>query len=111
VSELSLWKITRLLRAVTSQHVCKCGQRLQITVIIPVVFSPSFYPQTLINQSSFIHSNNTNNKILNIIVVCLWHASSGVGAAWNTANISAGNTVAIFGLGAVGLAVSNKINK
>jgi alcohol dehydrogenase len=33
-------------------------------------------------------------------------ASSGVGAAWNTANISAGNTIAIFGLGAVGLAVS-----
>ena len=38
-------------------------------------------------------------------------ASSGVGAAWNTANISVGNTVAIFGLGTVGLAVSNKIHK
>jgi len=32
--------------------------------------------------------------------------STGVGAAWNTANISAGNTIAIFGLGAVGLAVA-----
>lgn len=31
---------------------------------------------------------------------------SGVGAAWNTANVSAGSTVAVFGLGAVGLAVS-----
>lgn len=31
--------------------------------------------------------------------------STGVGAAWNTANVSKGSTVAIFGLGAVGLAV------
>ncbi|KAJ1257321.1 hypothetical protein BS78_K096300 [Paspalum vaginatum] len=32
--------------------------------------------------------------------------STGVGAAWNTADVSAGSTVAVFGLGAVGLAVS-----
>jgi alcohol dehydrogenase len=32
--------------------------------------------------------------------------STGVGAAWNTANVSARSTVAVFGLGAVGLAVS-----
>ncbi|XP_022158407.1 alcohol dehydrogenase-like 4 [Momordica charantia] len=32
--------------------------------------------------------------------------SSGVGAAWNTANVEAGSTVVIFGLGAVGLAVA-----
>uniref|UniRef100_A0A804LPQ4 Alcohol dehydrogenase-like 3 n=1 Tax=Zea mays TaxID=4577 RepID=A0A804LPQ4_MAIZE len=32
--------------------------------------------------------------------------STGVGAVWNTANVSAGSTVAIFGLGAVGLAVA-----
>jgi Zn-dependent alcohol dehydrogenase len=31
--------------------------------------------------------------------------ASGVGAAWNTANVSKGSTVAVFGLGAVGLAV------
>lgn len=30
----------------------------------------------------------------------------GVGAAWNTADVKPGSTVAIFGLGAVGLAVS-----
>lgn len=30
----------------------------------------------------------------------------GVGAAWNTANVQAASTVAIFGLGSVGLAVS-----
>ncbi|ONM00853.1 Alcohol dehydrogenase-like 3 [Zea mays] len=32
--------------------------------------------------------------------------STGVGAAWNTANVSARSTVAVFGLGAVGLAVA-----
>lgn len=30
----------------------------------------------------------------------------GVGAAWNVADVQPGSTVAIFGLGAVGLAVS-----
>lgn len=30
----------------------------------------------------------------------------GLGAVWNTANVQAGATVAVFGLGAVGLAVS-----
>lgn len=29
----------------------------------------------------------------------------GVGAAWKTANVEAGSTVAIFGLGSIGLAV------
>ncbi|MED6168654.1 hypothetical protein PIB30_013639 [Stylosanthes scabra] len=32
--------------------------------------------------------------------------STGVGAAWNSANVNAGSTVAVFGLGAVGLAVA-----
>ncbi|KAK8445235.1 hypothetical protein SEVIR_9G289100v4 [Setaria viridis] len=32
--------------------------------------------------------------------------STGVGAAWNTANVSTGSTVAVLGLGAVGLAVA-----
>lgn len=32
--------------------------------------------------------------------------NEGVGAAWNVANIQPGSTVAIFGLGAVGLAVA-----
>nr|AFK43653.1 unknown [Lotus japonicus] len=32
--------------------------------------------------------------------------STGIGGAWNTANVQAGSSVAIFGLGAVGLAVA-----
>ncbi|CAI8612852.1 unnamed protein product [Vicia faba] len=30
----------------------------------------------------------------------------GIGAAWNTANVHAGSSIAVFGLGAVGLAVA-----
>ncbi len=39
--------------------------------------------------------------------VCLFGCgvSTGLGAAWNTANIEEGSTVAVFGLGAVGLAI------
>lgn len=33
----------------------------------------------------------------------------GLGAAWNTAKVQAGSSVAIFGLGSVGLAVSSKV--
>lgn len=43
-------------------------------------------------------------------VMWLWIAeiklNAGVGAAWNTANVHSGSSVAVFGLGAVGLAVS-----
>lgn len=46
-----------------------------------------------------------------ISVSYVFDLASGVGAAWNTANISKGSTVAIFGLGAIGLAVSeNRFN-
>lgn len=33
------------------------------------------------------------------------HVEAGVGAAWKVADVEEGSTVAIFGLGAVGLAV------
>lgn len=39
-------------------------------------------------------------------MVCFCFDVIGVGAVWITANVQAGQRVAIFGLGAVGLAVS-----
>ncbi|KAE9459683.1 hypothetical protein C3L33_08450, partial [Rhododendron williamsianum] len=33
-------------------------------------------------------------------------ANDGLGGAWNTANVKPGSTVAVFGLGAVGLAAA-----
>ena len=43
----------------------------------------------------------------------LWHLffycdNAGVGAAWKTANVEPGSTVAIFGLGSIGLAVKQQ---
>jgi alcohol dehydrogenase len=46
-----------------------------------------------------------------IITIIICFLTSGVGAAWNTANVSMGSTVAIFGLGAVGLAVSIMVDE
>ncbi|KAF5734377.1 alcohol dehydrogenase-like 4 [Tripterygium wilfordii] len=40
---------------------------------------------------------------MSLLSCCL---TSGVGAAWNTADVQAGSSVAIFGLGSVGLAVA-----
>lgn len=37
------------------------------------------------------------------MLVIMWKA--GIGAAWKVAGVEAGSTVAIFGLGAVGLSV------
>lgn len=48
-----------------------------------------------------------NKKIqLNVSFCCYQIKCVGVGGAWNTANVHSGSTVAIFGLGVVGLAVS-----
>ena len=47
-------------------------------------------------QSSFNHGHR-------------YHVLAGIGAVWNTADIEPGSTVAIFGLGTVGLAVSDLV--
>lgn len=41
------------------------------------------------------------------MVLLLLMDDAGLGAAWNTADVQTGETVAVFGLGAVGLAVSS----
>ncbi|KAK1382250.1 GroES-like zinc-binding dehydrogenase family protein [Heracleum sosnowskyi] len=41
-------------------------------------------------------------KSMTLLSCCL---STGLGAVWNTANVEAGSSIAVFGLGAVGLAV------
>ncbi|KAF6159594.1 hypothetical protein GIB67_034556 [Kingdonia uniflora] len=42
-------------------------------------------------------------KKMSLLSCCI---STGLGAVWNTANVQGGSTLAIFGLGAVGLAVA-----
>lgn len=47
-----------------------------------------------------------SNAPLNKMCLISCGVSTGIGAAWNTANVHAGSSVAIFGLGAVGFAVA-----
>ncbi|KAG6755562.1 hypothetical protein POTOM_041393 [Populus tomentosa] len=46
---------------------------------------------------------NAHLKKMSLLSCCV---STGVGAAWNAANVQAGSSVAIFGMGALGLAAS-----
>jgi Zn-dependent alcohol dehydrogenase len=52
---------------------------------------------------------NLTKEKLNIVLIwwlhCICNLLVGVGAAWKVADVEKGSTVAIFGLGAVGLAV------
>lgn len=52
-------------------------------------------------------------QVNNILVIqcCIKFTFVGVGAAWRTAGVEPGSTVAIFGLGSVGLAVWILLNK
>ncbi|WVZ16398.1 hypothetical protein V8G54_009380 [Vigna mungo] len=55
-----------------------------------------------------IHANGDweFNPFIKTLTLLSCGVSTGVGAAWNTANVHSGSTVAVFGLGAVGLAVA-----
>ncbi|BAT84118.1 hypothetical protein LR48_Vigan03g093900 [Vigna angularis] len=53
---------------------------------------------------SFRHSDHTLTTKNLTLLSC--GVSTGVGAAWNIANVHSGSSVAVFGLGAVGLAVA-----
>ncbi|KAF7825546.1 alcohol dehydrogenase-like 4 [Senna tora] len=47
-----------------------------------------------------------DTRILKRLTLLSCGVTTGVGAAWNVANVHSGSTVAIFGLGSVGLAVA-----
>ncbi|KHN13321.1 alcohol dehydrogenase-like 4 [Glycine soja] len=51
-------------------------------------------------------SNGDLNRNIKRLTLLSCGVSSGVGAAWNTADVHFGSTVAVFGLGVVGLAVA-----
>ncbi|KAL5180449.1 Alcohol dehydrogenase-like 3 [Glycine soja] len=50
-------------------------------------------------------SNGDLNRNIKRLTLLSCGVSSGVGAAWNTADVHFGSTVAVFGLGVVGLAI------
>jgi threonine dehydrogenase-like Zn-dependent dehydrogenase len=57
-----------------------------------------------------LHAEDTrffyfSSQLNNIHLIQYFDPFLGVGAAWKTANVEPGSTVAIFGLGCIGLAV------
>ncbi|CAJ1948776.1 unnamed protein product [Sphenostylis stenocarpa] len=70
----------------------------------------TFTEYTVINSACVvkIHPNGDRDlkPYIKTLTLLSCGISTGVGAAWNTANVHSGSTVAVFGLGAVGLAVA-----
>ncbi|KAF9686646.1 hypothetical protein SADUNF_Sadunf02G0011000 [Salix dunnii] len=64
----------------------------------------SFTEYTVLNTANIVKIDPSIPPSKACLLSC--GVSTGVGAAWKTANVEAGSTVAIFGLGSIGLAVA-----
>ena len=81
---------------------CSCGDQVRFTVL-----SQKNLAVFLIKKFYFLVSCAKISKDLPLEKACLFGCgvSTGLGAVWNTCQVEANSTVAVFGLGAVGLAV------
>ncbi|XP_030500329.2 alcohol dehydrogenase-like 4 [Cannabis sativa] len=66
----------------------------------------TFAEYSVLNSACLVKIDSKFSPHLKKMTLLSCGVSTGVGAAWNTANVQPGSTVAIFGLGAVGLAVA-----
>ncbi|GAU27457.1 hypothetical protein TSUD_161430 [Trifolium subterraneum] len=66
----------------------------------------TFTEYTVVDSGCVVKVNPQDNLSLKHLTMLSCGVSTGIGAAWNTANVHAGSSVAVFGLGAVGLAVA-----
>ncbi|KAI4308009.1 hypothetical protein L6164_031128 [Bauhinia variegata] len=66
----------------------------------------TFSEYTVLDSACVVKLPSATEVDLKKLTLLSCGVSTGVGAAWNTANVSSGSTVAVFGLGAVGLAVA-----
>jgi S-(hydroxymethyl)glutathione dehydrogenase/alcohol dehydrogenase len=70
--------------------------------------TPGFNPGTYkVKKTWFHHLLSQIQSLYRYTVACLFGCgvATGLGAVWNTCKVEAGSSVAVFGLGAVGLAV------
>ncbi|KAK2361075.1 alcohol dehydrogenase [Trifolium repens] len=65
----------------------------------------TFTEYTVVDSGCVVKVNPQDTLTLKNLTMLSCGVSTGIGAAWNTANVHAGSSVAVFGLGAVGLAV------
>lgn len=66
----------------------------------------STFSQFTVVDSACVVKIDSDDSHLKKMTLLSCGVSTGVGAAWNTANVQPGSKVAIFGLGSVGLAVA-----
>ncbi|CAJ1805465.1 unnamed protein product [Sphenostylis stenocarpa] len=67
----------------------------------------TFSEYTVVDSACVVNFHRSDHTLaLKNLTLLSCGVSTGVGAAWNTANVQSASTVAIFGLGAVGLAVA-----
>ncbi|KAL2957974.1 hypothetical protein AAZX31_18G181100 [Glycine max] len=67
----------------------------------------TFSEYTVVDSACVVKFVSTDHSLsIKNLTLLSCGVSTGVGAAWNTANVHSGSTVAVFGLGAVGLAVA-----
>ncbi|RHN46447.1 putative alcohol dehydrogenase [Medicago truncatula] len=68
--------------------------------------SSTFTEYTVVDSGCALKLNTEDILSLKKLTLLSCGVSTGIGAAWNNANVHAGSSVAIFGLGAIGLAVA-----
>ncbi|CAK8541910.1 unnamed protein product [Lathyrus sativus] len=66
----------------------------------------TFTEYTVVDSACVVKINPQYTLSLKNLTLLSCGVSTGIGAAWNTANVQSGSSVAVFGLGAVGLAVA-----
>lgn len=66
----------------------------------------TFVEYTVVDSACVVKLHPDLTPSLKKLTLISCGVSTGVGAAWNTANVHSGSSVAVFGLGAVGLAVA-----
>ncbi|XP_061366096.1 alcohol dehydrogenase-like 3 [Gastrolobium bilobum] len=66
----------------------------------------TFTEYTVVDSACVVKLHRDLTLNLKNLTLLSCGVSTGVGAAWNTANVHSGSSVAVFGLGAVGLAVA-----
>ncbi|XP_028764351.1 LOW QUALITY PROTEIN: alcohol dehydrogenase-like 4 [Neltuma alba] len=66
----------------------------------------TFTEYTVVDSACVVNLSGVDKHCLKNLTLLSCGVSTGVGAAWNTANVESDSAVAVFGLGAVGLAVA-----
>ncbi|XP_059643283.1 alcohol dehydrogenase-like 3 [Cornus florida] len=82
---------------------CRFWRKMDAKPIYHFLNTSTFTEYTVLDSACVVKINSKASLKKMTLLSC--GVSTGLGAAWNTANVKKASSVAIFGLGAVGLAV------